>query len=252
MFCWPHCLKLERVCIFSMAIPRKPCWHSFSLLTPAGHSSSTLAHPLVSIKILLFPSKTQTAASESPYQHNIPLNSGRLIWIYFLATVCLNYISAQLAMMSIATKIPENAADWFPMSRKMSFAHVPHALGCHIKRFSLIQERVFFLIGFLSLCNAKQRHNRLIPYMRVWREKLWCFQRTLIQAGSLFMQSTGQPAPPDSVCESVKIARKERVGREIHGAELEKWWACRAAEQRGGGVGTEAAESSEEKGSAVM
>lgn len=66
------------------------------------------------------------------------------------------------------------------------------------------------------------------------------------------MQSTGQPDPPDSVCESVKIARKERAGREIHGAELEKWRACRAAEQRGGGVGTEAAESSEEKGSAVM
>lgn len=51
---------------------------------------------------------------------NIPLNSGRLIWIYFLAAVCLNYISAQLAMMSIATKIPENPAVWFPMSRKMS------------------------------------------------------------------------------------------------------------------------------------
>lgn len=154
MFCWPYCLKLERVCIFSMAIPRKPCWNSFSLLTPAGHSSSSLAHPLVSIKMLLFPSKTQTAASESPYQHNIPLNSGRLIWIYFLAAVCLNYISTQLAMMSIATKIPENPADWFPMSRKMSFAHVPHALGCHIKRFSLIQERLFYWFSVFVQCQA--------------------------------------------------------------------------------------------------
>lgn len=149
-----------------MAIPRKPCWHSFSLLTPAGHSSSTLAHPLVSIKILSFPSKTQTAASESPYQHNIPLNSGRLIWIYFLAAVCLNYISAQLAMMSIATKIPQKCCRLVPHVKENVFCTCAACIRMSYKKIQFDSGKGFLLV----FCLCAMPSNCLIPYMCVWQE----------------------------------------------------------------------------------